>query len=1130
MKRTQDTSAYGWRTCSLRERILILALPILCCAIMIGLLGYLRGTADPLGIYGSASGDSALVISEVVSSNKLSYPNEVLGSPDWIEIQNRSDRTVDLNGYFLTDKQDSYGQENALPSMLLPPGGCAVFYCKANAGTDLFVLPFALSRGGDTLCLLDPSGTLMELVEIPALPRDVSYARRADGTFGYCILPTPGAANEGEISDVCPAVEEPEQTPDPGTEAERTPPPDSAIELILNEVASNDMKDGAFGGRDWIEIYNPSTEPLSVEGFYLSDREDKADKAALPAVTVPPRGYAAIPCGDEEGMIPMGVSSAGEVLYLYDGELALVDRLTVPSLPEGQSWARNRNGVFGYCGQPTPGAANEDGRIGIEPIGPADASEPLLLHEVLFRNTYSIIDSYGDHADFVELYNAGASPVALGEYYLSDDFSQPMKWRCPEVTLQPGEYFLIFLTGRKSTAFEVHASFSVSSGDDGLQIYHRPSRTYRRLPWSDQVPRNTSMGLLPDGTIQYYKYPTPGAPNAAAVTDPALLAAFPVTDVHISEVSAAGGDGDWVELLNGAENACVLDGWYLTDSRAGEKQQPLSGTLEAGGYALVTLDAFGLAATGETLFLFDGEGHLRDVFETGDLTGGLTSGRRTNGTADRVFFLTATPRQTNAAVYAVGRVPEPILSETALYHEGAFTVSLRCADPDAVIRYTLDGSEPTGSSPVYASPIPVTGNLTLRAMAQREGYLDSRTATATYLLRAPHTLPVVTVACDPARFMAFTQIKDIGRYPHTDAQIAFYEVDGTLGTTFPADINPRGNQSIKYPQKSLSIHLRTRLGQGSVNYPFWGSGTALEYGTLILRNGSQDYPKARLRDSFALRAVEGLGLDSARTRPVVVYVNGTYYGIMDLNEGMNQDYLVTHYQVDPAIVSHISTNSTVRYGVNDDFLRVRRFARSNNLADDALLQTFAQWVDVDYITDYLIAQTLFCNYDVKNQSYWATSDYAIRWRPVFYDIDRCFTDGTANRDLFDAYFKKKGVVYDVKANRVVNMDLYAALRDNPAWCDRFVRRYAYLLCTDFSVERLQGLLDEMAATLRPEMAEHIALYGEPVSLEAWERSVASMRSEIPKRHAAIQKQICAEFRLTAAQWEAIMAEAKANIH
>ena len=163
------------------------------------------------GLFGCAPEESVLVISEVVSSNKLSYADEELGSPDWIELHNLSGREIDLSGFILTDKQDSYELANMLPGIKVPANGYVVLYARTDAKSDTFCLPFGLSKNGDVLCLLNSSGTLLERLEIPALPRDVSYARRADGSFGYCILPTPGAENTGEISDVCPQIEEPEE-------------------------------------------------------------------------------------------------------------------------------------------------------------------------------------------------------------------------------------------------------------------------------------------------------------------------------------------------------------------------------------------------------------------------------------------------------------------------------------------------------------------------------------------------------------------------------------------------------------------------------------------------------------------------------------------------------------------------------------------------------------------------------------------------------------------------------------------------------------------------------------------------------------------------------------------------------
>lgn len=1063
-----------------------------------------------------------IVISEVVSSN-TAFIDETLGTPDWIELHNRSGRDIDLAGYILTDKEDRYDLGNMLPNLVIPANGYVVLYARSNADTDAFCLPFGLSKSGDTLFLLDRSGNLLEKLIIPSLPENVSFARREDGSFGYCILPTPASANDTEISDVCPEIQKPEsESESPAASAESAA---SETVLYISEIVTDDFSTGVFGGADWIELYNPNAEDVTVTGFFLSDREDKPDKAAFPELTIPANGYAAISCGGEDGL-DIRLSSAGETVRMYDAALNPIDAVSVPALLSGQSWAKNRNGIFGYCGKPTPGAANDDHFIGIEQTRAADASEPLRLNEVLFRNIYSVIDQYGDHSDFVEFLNCGAEAVHLSEYWLSDDFFEPLKWNCPDVVLEPGEYRLIFLSGRESVETELHAPFSVSDSDSGLMLYHAATRTVQMIPWISELPKNTSVGLGDDGSLRYYKYPTPGFENAASVDDVKKLGAFPADDIYISEVSASGASGDWIELRNGSGSTCSLSGWFLTDDPEKANRFPLDGELASSACRIFRPDTFGIAANGETVFLYAPDGTLRDLFETGDLCGGsVTSGRTNDPSVSRVFFLNATPGETNPSEYLLGRTSFPCLSETGLYHTEPFSVSIRCADPDAVIRYTLDGSEPTESSTICTEPIKITESVTLRVTAQSENRLPSRILTVHYLFVNPHTLPVVCIACDPKDFKAFTRVNTQGRYPHTDAQITFYETDGTLGTSFPADINPRGNQSIKNPQKSMSLHLRTRLGQGTVNYPFWGEGTALDYASLILRNGSQDYAKARLRDSFALYAVSGLSLDSARTRPVVVYVNGAYYGIMDLNECMNQDYLVTHYDADPAAISHISTNETVRYGTNTDFIRVRKYAQQEPFANDSTVAEFAQWVDVDYIIDYVIAQTFFCNYDVKNQSYWATSDYSIRWRPVFYDIDRCFTDGSSKRDLFSSYFSKNGVLYDAKAGHVVNMDLYAALRRNPAWCDQFLHRYAELLQTDFSVERLQSLLDRVAGALRPEMEQHIALYHAPASMAEWEKCVASMRKEIAVRHEEIQNQICSEFHITRSAWNAIMQDA-----
>ena len=64
-------------------------------------------------------------------------------------------------------------------------------------------------------------------------------------------------------------------------------------------------------------------------------------------------------------------------------------------------------------------------------------------------------------------------------------------------------------------------------------------------------------------------------------------------------------------------------------------------------------------------------------------------------------------------------------------------VTLSCRTAKATIGYTLDGTEPSASSPVYHTALTLTNSLTFKAKAFKSGYNDSATATASYTITTP---------------------------------------------------------------------------------------------------------------------------------------------------------------------------------------------------------------------------------------------------------------------------------------------------------------------------------------------------------------------------------------------------------
>ena len=76
------------------------------------------------------------------------------------------------------------------------------------------------------------------------------------------------------------------------------------------------------------------------------------------------------------------------------------------------------------------------------------------------------------------------------------------------------------------------------------------------------------------------------------------------------------------------------------------------------------------------------------------------------------------------------------------YDHNPLSVSLTCATPGAVIRYTTNGTTPTINSPVYSGPIAVNKNMTIKAIAI-SGSSMSTIASQTYTLKV--SKPIITL-------------------------------------------------------------------------------------------------------------------------------------------------------------------------------------------------------------------------------------------------------------------------------------------------------------------------------------------------------------------------------------------------
>jgi len=1069
-----------------------------------------------------------IYINEVVSSNSFSLADEVLGSPDWIELYNPSASSVELSGYALTDNlKDPH--KWTFPDVSIPAGGYIIVYAaKYEGDAELLCTGFGLSKSGELLYLVDPYYNVIQQLEVPELVSDVSYARAADGSFGYCSAPTPSAENTTDIFLS-------------SAESLSVMSSDNAIaitEVMPENISTLQSADGSY--YSWAEIKNISSASVTLSDYYLSDSMAEPSKWRLPSATIEPGQYAIVYLSGEDSTdngemhASFRIGSTDSALALANGAGTVISMInwTNPVYP-GVSVV----GPDTYTTFPTPADDNSQITFDSLTLTPMDQSSPVRINELLKFNEYSMRDFYGDRSPWVELYNSSSAPVSLGNYCLSDDADNPFKWHFPDVSIEAGEYKIIFLSGNETSAGELHTPFSMSRTENQLMLMDTSTMTYDLIEHDPSIGDNVSYGLGSDGQYYFYASPTPGAANTThPFTNAGEASITKLSSVYISEVAAVKAvksDGtDWIELYNSSDDSINLEGWHLTDDPADMFKFTFpSFKISSGEYAAISASEsstsgvsapFNISASGDTLILTDEDGNIKDMFETGALRYGITSGR-IEGEPARVFFSSPTKGRENTSGVFSGFTSSPIFSDNALYHTASFQLTISSLTPDARIYYTTDGSKPTTDSSLYTGPLTISKNTPVKAIAVADGLLQSDTSAATFLFEEPHTLPVVCLSIDSASFDEVYSVIDRWEKVEREGYCEYYETDGLLGTQFPCGLRVNGASTLTMRQKSLSIFLRGGYGQSSTSYQFFPGNDVTEYTSLAVRNSGQDASKARLRDSFYSKCVAGLNIDYIQTRPVIVYINGQYWGLYDLNENQNEDYLATHFGVDPDTVNIIRRNETPLAGNRTDFYRVRKYGLEEDTSIESKYQEFIQWVDVDYFMDYLIAQSYFANGDMFNQKYWRTEDYSIKWRPIYYDLDLALSSSSPTRNILPNYFNPEGI--PSQDGSLTNMDLYVGLRKNAGWCQKFGERYVYVALNYFNPERVIGILDEMTSAMEPEMARHIKRWGTPSSMSEWKSNVKDLRDCLEKRQSHALTYLQREFGFTDAQMEEWKAKA-----
>nr|HPR33027.1 chitobiase/beta-hexosaminidase C-terminal domain-containing protein [Prolixibacteraceae bacterium] len=311
---------------------------------------------------------------------------------------------------------------------------------------------------------------------------------------------------------------------------------------------------------------------------------------------------------------------------------------------------------------------------------------------------------------------------------------------------------------------------------------------------------------------------------------------------------------------------------------------------------------FKLSAQGERIFL-SYNGVIVDSMYVPELFADQSFGRKTDGSAEYGIFTSATPATSNnvSTAWAPEYTSPPSFDLEAGFYFSDKEVGITCNEPGAVIRYTTDGSEPHAGSPRYTGPITIRKTTCLKARCFTNQKLPGKTTAATYFRDVEYTLPVLSVSANPADifgesgiFTHYNQTWDIPAYAEyfdkTEKRVfnlnAGMQVDGGAG----------GSRSL--PQHSFRIEPGNRVfGDGDLSYKLMPRRpNRTNYPSFYVRNGSNQHLVLPYKDGLQVTA---LGQNTytyySAYHPIVVFINGEYYGVYELREKINDDFLVDNY-------------------------------------------------------------------------------------------------------------------------------------------------------------------------------------------------------------------------------------------
>lgn len=595
----------------------------------------------------------------------------------------------------------------------------------------------------------------------------------------------------------------------------------------------------------------------------------------------------------------------------------------------------------------------------------------------------------------------------------------------------------------------------------------------------------------------------------------------------------------WAELYNNGAEDVDISLYFFSDSLPLPTKWQINKNviLKPGDYVVVYFDAneendplhanFKLPARKGCLYLSNEKGSIIDKMAYDTTYRNISYGRIVDGGEKLGYFLKATPNAANASNSAATvKTAAPQFNLTPGFYQGNQNVEISAADQSAKIYYTTNGDEPTTKSNLYTGSISISHNTPLRAIAVKDGEMSSDVTTGTYFINETvNKLPIVSIVSDSlllygdelGLLVAGVNGKDpVPDYCSGPDKFANYWNDWDRPCNFELfdqGKTERLNQELKIGNfgacsrtkyiKSIKVNAGKVYGPKELNYSIFSEKPNLQWKSVVLRNSGNDYGRSYLRDGFMQTLLIGqLDIDHQAYQPSMVFINGSFYGMLNIRERTNKDFIWSNYGLDE---DEFYINEGKRANEPDskynELLLLAEYM-NNLIQKDDTDSLNSQWtydqidrrIDINEFLNYFMAEIYYNNTDWPggNIKCWKKKGNDAqktdgKWRWILYDTDFGYS-------LYGTNYNSNGMT------TATEHPLFGAFIENELLKEKFLAKNCVHLVTTFKPERAKHILDSLVNNIKPDVDRYIKKISSVGKIEAnFESDINSMRTFAEKR-------------------------------